>query len=152
MNLTGLSSKRTTKTLKIKYRWYYANHNIALYPLVYHYAVPTHKVWLSKIYKNIHPTACDRVYCCSSKHVVDLWRDAQRPRWYYLFDAWTCICQLAKLLNFIVFNCLSIPMTHVNNYSLLRELQQAGLIQFNPATLKLVRSITGKLFMNYTVQ
>jgi hypothetical protein len=43
-------------------------------------------------------------------------------------------------------------MNHVKDYSLLRELQQAGLIKFNPATLKVVRSITGKLFMNYTVQ
>lgn len=42
-------------------------------------------------------------------------------------------------------------MTHVKDYALLRELQQAGLIKFNPATLKLTRSITGKLFMNYTV-
>lgn len=43
-------------------------------------------------------------------------------------------------------------MKHVQSHRLLQELRSAGLIKFNPATLSVSRSITGKLRVNYSVE
>lgn len=99
----------------------------------------------------VHPIACSRVYLRSILYLVVISRRFQKQYGNYMPITWACLGRLVNNFYFRLPYFTSIYMTHVKDYSLIRELANAGLIKFNPATLKLKRSITGKMFMNYTV-